>query len=217
MSNASTQPCQVQDCNRERGRHGGLGMCRLHYDRAKAGRPLNPEPKPVYAHCTVGDCEKPTRSAHSPLCEMHYHRQYRHGDVNQTAHEQAPTASHGRRYKTVYDPKHPLAGKWGQVYVHRRVLYDAIGPGYHPCHWCSTPVRFAAKGTSDALIPDHLNNVGDDNRIENLAPSCVRCNTARAAYLKRQALKDAGWFAVNDTVALTGGGRREPLPAWVAA
>src|SRR5689334_2898842 len=40
----------------------------------------------------------------------------------------------------VYRKDHPLADGQGRVSLYRCVLYDKIGPGTHPCHWCQNPV-----------------------------------------------------------------------------
>jgi hypothetical protein len=143
---------------------------------------------------------------------MHYHRQYRHGDVNAVAHKSGVTASMGRRYRTRYAPTHPLASKHGIVYEHRQVLYDAIGGGVHHCFWCGTDVEWAPKGDPKELQPDHLNGDGADNRIENLVPSCRRCNTTRGIQARHDALREAGFWSVNDTIAeLKSGGRAERI------
>ena len=81
-------------------------------------------------HCTVPECDRPTRSAKSPLCSMHYHRQYRHGSAHMVSTGLAKTTAQ-RKYQTQYDPTHPLAMKNGKVYTHRAVLYDAIGERDH--------------------------------------------------------------------------------------
>lgn len=82
--------------------------------------------------CTVPDCEKPLRSPGAIYCGMHYHRWYRHGDVNaRGVGPSAPSASHGRRYKRRFDPTHPMAMKNGSVWEHRAVLFDAIQ--WHGC------------------------------------------------------------------------------------
>lgn len=163
--------------------------------------------------CTVDDCIKPTRSANGTLCKMHYHRWYRHGSTDTAVGTSpTPTASHGRRYKSMTWRHHPLAGKNGKVYIHRVVLYDMIGPGTHPCHWCQTPVTWAPKGTPGILIPDHINGYGDDNRPENLVPSCMSCNTTRGQQARAELLRAAGWWSSHDTIdRLTTGRRREQI------
>lgn len=69
---------------------------------------------------------------------------------------------------------HPVANRSGGVWVHRMVLYDSIGPGPHPCHWCDAPVDWG-----EGLTADHLNWDRRDNRPCNLVPSCMSCNSTR--------------------------------------
>lgn len=160
--------------------------------------------------CAVPDCTKQPRSGSADLCPMHYHRWYRHGSVDLTAHEARISASHGRRYRWRYAPGHALASRAnGKVYEHRMVLYDTIGPGPHACHWCKTQVDWLPKGEPAALQVDHLNGFGDDNHPDNLVPSCADCNIARAMQARADALRRAGWWANHDTIAgLKSGGRR---------
>lgn len=69
---------------------------------------------------------------------------------------------------------HPLANDEGMVAEHRKVLYDRIGPGPHPCHWgCGRELDWGGQGGIQA---DHLNGIKDDNRPENLVQSCQSCN-----------------------------------------
>ena len=157
--------------------------------------------------CSVPDCDKPTRSGKALLCAMHYHRQYRHGDVNKTARDTRVTASGGRRYRWLYLPNHPLSHVGGRVYEHRAVLYDVIGAGPHPCHWCAASVDWLPHGEEGELQVDHLNGIGDDNRPANLVPACRPCNSRRAQQAKSDALRDAGWWSLNDTIASLRPGR----------
>lgn len=163
--------------------------------------------------CSVDDCPKPARSPRATLCAMHYHRWYRHGSVERSATASSISASPGRRYVSLYLPGHPLAGTTGKVYAHRAVLYAAIGGGAHACHWCSAPVRWdATRGEAECLNVDHLNGLGDDNRTENLVPSCPGCNTTRGTQARSRALRDAGWWSKNDTIArLRKSARRAPI------
>lgn len=163
--------------------------------------------------CTVDGCDKPLRSTGAEWCKMHYHRWYRHGSVETVAAGSGVTASHGRRYRIVRKPTHPLASKHGIVYVHRMVLFDAIGYGPHACHWCGVEVDWLPKGDPRCLQADHLNSVGDDNRIGNLVPACGRCNTTRGAQARHDALRDQGWWSQNDTVAHLNRGGRVPRVA----
>jgi len=161
-------------------------------------------------NCTTPECNKPARSPGSTLCPMHYHRAYRHGSVHKVANHSGVTVSHGRRYKTVTAKGHPIARSGGKVYEHRLVLWEAIGPGEHPCYHCQRTVSWDhGKGHPDTLQVDHLNNMGDDNRPENLVPCCTGCNTLRAQQRRSDALRQAGWWSVNDTIAgLKAGGRK---------
>lgn len=206
--------CNVEKCNRK---SDALGMCNMHYQRHHYGKPIDPPAKIEYGTCTTDGCTKVTRSRYSPLCAMHYHRQYRHGSASITATETDVTASHGRRYKTKYAARHPLASKHGIVYVHRMVLFDAIGYGPHPCHWCHVPLNWTAKGEPDAIHVDHLNDIGDDNRIENLAVSCAGCNSARGAQHRHEALKVAGFWSQHDTIARLAKGRANRVNETVVA
>ncbi len=159
--------------------------------------------------CIVPHCDKPSRANLPNYCPMHYHRQYRHGRLEAQANQAGITASNGRRYRSVYRPAHPLAQSNGKVYVHRAVLFDSIGPGPHSCHWCEVELDWLPKGDPAAITVDHLNAVGDDNRPENLVPSCQSCNGARGSQARHDALVAAGWWSEHDTIArLRNGGRR---------
>jgi len=158
--------------------------------------------------CTVDGCEKPTRSNKADWCKMHYHRWYRHGSVDKVATATDVSVYLGRRYRAISRAGHPLATKHGRVYEHRAVLFDEIGYGPHACHWCGDEVDWLPKGDPRELQPDHLNNDGGDNRLDNLVASCRTCNTARAMQRRSQALKEAGWWSNHDTIArLRSGGR----------
>lgn len=85
------------------------------------------------------------------------------------------------RYAYIYlwRPKHPIAGKAGSVQEHRMVLYDAIGPGPHSCHWGCGKSDLEWDGIRGIHV-DHVNGDPSDNCRENLVPSCQSCNKSRA-------------------------------------
>ena len=72
--------------------------------------------------------------------------------------------------------EHPLASEGGGLAEHRKVLYDKIGPGTHPCHWCDVELEW---GGHEGINTDHVNWDKQDNRPENLVPSCRVCNGSR--------------------------------------
>jgi hypothetical protein len=72
----------------------------------------------------------------------------------------------------------PLANGGNVVLEHRKILYDAIGPGPHMCYWgCGKVLEWKGQ---NGLHADHINGDKTDNRRENLVPSCNPCNKARA-------------------------------------
>lgn len=96
--------------------------------------------------------------------------------------EGASRRRHGQgSYRRLRRPDHPLADSNGIVPEHRLVLYEKIGPGAHPCHWCARTVYWNGE---PALVADHLNFLHDDNRPDNLVPACSPCNHQRMPDLK---------------------------------
>lgn len=76
---------------------------------------------------------------------------------------------------------HALA-RGGRLQEHRKVLYDLIGPGPHPCHW--RDVYSCGKdalewGGRGGIFVDHLDGDTHNNSPENLVPSCNGCNIRR--------------------------------------
>ncbi len=84
------------------------------------------------------------------------------------------------KYVQVYDPKHPLAHKAsGQLFVHRQILFNAIGNDGIKCHHCGKDLDWFGTG-QDKVYVDHLNNAPTDNTLSNLTASCPSCNQKRA-------------------------------------
>lgn len=175
-----TMTCQVDVCEREIGRNGARGMCKLHYDRwRKHGDPLAHQP-PRQAStaitCAIDGCQK-GRYQRSLLCSTHHMRRHRYGDplISKDKSGLGWTGSHGYRFRTMHD--HPLANERGHVYEHRVVLYDDLGSGPQACYWCGTTVEWGS-----TLRVDHLDGDKANNTPANLVPSCHRCNCARGRW-----------------------------------
>lgn len=78
-------------------------------------------------------------------------------------------------YRMMRAKGHPVAPPSGIAPIARVMLYDAIGPGPHPCHWCGSYVAWDRGG----LVVDHLDHDPTNDVIENLVPSCNPCNAHR--------------------------------------
>lgn len=123
--------------------------------------------------CRIEGCGKDARYVGDPLCYGHYSRLRRKGHF-----ELEPKRERYRKragYIECKCPGHPMARRSGWTYEHRVVLYDEIGSGPHPCHWCGQALDWCD------IVVDHLNERKDDNRPANLVPSCTFCNRSRGA------------------------------------
>jgi hypothetical protein len=115
-----------------------------------------------------------------------------------------PKRAAGHGYIAAFRPDHPLAQRTGWQYEHRIVLYDMIGAGEHPCHWCGKALSWKINynaADNRGLGVDHLDRDRTNNTVANLVPSCRSCNNARR-------VRDYG--ASRKTVAVDGGFGRTP-------
>lgn len=102
----------------------------------------------------------------------------------------------GKDYKRIYIPEHPLSNSHGMLGLHRAVLFQKIGPGSHPCHWCGKEVSWTnrAGSSSKGLVSDHVDGDRTNNDLSNLVPSCGGCNILRTRGLR---IKDGELYLVN--------------------
>lgn len=154
-------------------------MCNKHYIRwRKYG---NPEYSRIQEICEVEGCN----DQHSALgfCVKHYTRFKKHGSVWETRRAEAGAGNiNYAGYKRITRKGHPIAQSGGRIFEHRYVLYEAIGPGFHPCHHCNKQVSWdysQANNTDLCLVVDHLDFDRLNNNISNLVPSCFNCNSYR--------------------------------------
>lgn len=179
----TTQTCTIEDCEKpQRAR----GWCVTHYWRwSQHGDPRKLVKLPPNDVCDAPDCEKPADSGRH--CGMHRARLTRLGSLDLPPKRQRRTHSHG--YLILRAKGHPTANSRGFAYEHRVALYDAIGPGAHPCHWCGTEVSWDRSYPQhrDGLVVDHLDEDKANNDPSNLVPSCSVCNFQRSSrWVKRQ-------------------------------
>lgn len=174
--------CTVIGCTNEpRRRLNGAPVCRTHEQRfIKRGAFNLPVRTPaIQTVCSVDGCAKPARTRKGRLCEMHYGRWYRTGDFNGREYKRRYINSSG--YVVLSGRDHPLA-RTNRVFEHRAVLYDHLGAGVHPCHWCGAEVSWSAKGNR-RLVVDHLDDNKHNNRLSNLVPACNPCNATRGLFM----------------------------------
>ena len=94
---------------------------------------------------------------------------------------------------------HPISPPSGTVAECRLVLYDKIGPGPHPCHWCAQVIDWMPGNWADpaALVADHLDWNIHNNNPANLVPSCRVCNAHRVEGGGRAPIQEDELFVVH--------------------
>lgn len=179
--------CAVDDCGKP---VDARGYCQSHYRRLmNHGDPLGGKAKRPSGPCEVEGCAEPARRW--GLCSAHSRALRTHGDPTVRVRRKRGTGYVRPDGYVIVGARHPLADSRGLVYVHRMVLYDAIGPGPHRCHWCGVRVQWCiglGPGADGALVGDHLDFDPSNNVIENLVASCNPCNAKR----HRQPLEGGG-------------------------
>lgn len=174
--------CLVEDCEKP---VQARGWCAMHLSRwYRYGDLTTTRRVQTWAGqvCTFPHCGLDVES--KGWCSKHYKRVQIHGDVNvvlQGGRQRKGCLDSGG-YMVIMAPEHPVAATNGMAKVHRMVLFDAIGRGEHPCHWCGRMVSWDARYPSDpqrALVVDHLDFNRTNNDLANLVPSCQPCNFSR--------------------------------------
>jgi len=151
--------------------------CQTHYLRFKKhGDPNKGARFYSTGSCHADGCGRST--ARGRYCTTHRARLDRYGTTELPPRPER--RAHAQGYVLVKRPGHPVAQKDGWAMEHRVVLFDSIGPGEHPCHWCRRPVRWSTGLLRrDSLVVDHLDDGRTNNDLANLAPACVTCNAGR--------------------------------------
>lgn len=140
------------------------------------GRGWNPN----WNICREAGCTRPSRTRRGWMCNAHYQQGRKKGTLRDTSPIVRKT-SHGYLY--MFDKTHPIASDSGHLYLHRKILWDEIGIGWHKCHWCPKEVSWITNLRGQKLVVDHIDNDPANNALDNLVPSCHSCNYGRGIIL----------------------------------
>lgn len=157
------------------------GLCGKHYQRFRTHGTLEKLERSLlpWRQCTIKGCAKPSRTRRGGTCEAHYARYRRNSNYDPPVYGR--WSVNGDGYMMRLDRTHPVAAKSGYLFQHRAVLFDAIGYGPHQCHWCGSPVDWRSPSPRK-LVVDHLDGCKINNEVQNLVPSCHRCNSTRGLF-----------------------------------
>lgn len=146
--------CSVEGCDRSA---HGAGMCRLHWQRWRING--DPEYAPAsYGECIAEGCRKTPRSSRLGLCEMHYYRARRHGDIH--------FVTDTRKAEVLYRA------------AHQRIQTDRGPASSHNCVDCGAQ---AQHWTYDHEDPNELTSpIGLPYTLNagHYHPRCVSCHAA---------------------------------------
>lgn len=175
--------CSITDCAKSL---VARGWCWTHYQSwRRYGDPMTSSQRVNDGPCSVVGCERDAKTR--SLCQMHYNRLRREGTPGEPESRFECQHLSTQGYYVAYDPNHPVSDRDGNIYVHRQVLYDKIGPGHHLCHYCGTEIRWAKGRGGNRLTVDHIDAVKTNNDPDNLVPCCLPCNSRKVRLLETAA------------------------------
>jgi hypothetical protein len=81
-------------------------------------------------------------------------------------------------------PAHPLARRDAWVLAGRRVLWDLLGDGWHPCHGCGEPVSWGETEWVERLHVVRLDGRNGNDDVSNLVAACGPCSRRKSRGLE---------------------------------
>lgn len=172
--------CTVLNCGKPR-RTSRSPYCEMHYYRLRRTGQLTARPQPqrelrralaekdptAILTCSVKECDQPARTG--GMCEKHYTRVLRHGDVHAFTHQRDRNL-----------PRGPANVRWagdgiGYDGMHQRVHAAKGSASSRPCVECGGP---ANQWSYDHADPEE--RMGDKGAysltVEHYVPRCVSCH-----------------------------------------
>lgn len=181
------ESCAVDGClEKPASATSGQTICKIHnarwHKKGTTDGPLIDRNRPIHPQCTVEGCTEKPVTKYSPYCQTHYLKNRRYGDpLWERQIQQRGVNEDGYEWIFVGSEHHLSSGR-SRILYHRFVLFEAIGPGQHPCRWCGRTLEWGCKGAR-MLVVDHVDGDKGNNDIENLVPSCHKCNINRAVFM----------------------------------
>jgi hypothetical protein len=122
--------------------------------------------------CKIEGCGRKAMYREQQVCQKHYFRFMRNGTYERAV-KRMDRRQDARGYWQMYMPEHPLADSTGQVWEHRKIVYERYGDNLPPCELCGKPV------TWKTVHIDHEDENRSNNDPKNLRPLCRGCNVSR--------------------------------------
>lgn len=125
--------------------------------------------------CKIDGCDRAADYIKDQVCQKHYFRFMRYGTYELTMKPRKARRVHSAGYICLFIPDHPLANSTGEVYEHRKVIYDKYGDEIPDCQLCGKETSWHPYTTHI----DHINRNKSDNMECNLRVLCNYCNSQR--------------------------------------
>ncbi|WP_230953529.1 HNH endonuclease signature motif containing protein [Burkholderia cepacia] len=146
-------------------------------------------------NCKIEGCGRKAMYRQQQVCQKHYFRFMRTGNYHLLPKPQRTARRQDSRgYWQLYMPEHPLADSTGQVWEHRRIVYERYGDDLPPCELCGKLLTWST------VHIDHEDENPANNDPKNLRPLCRGCNVSRPLRM--------------NSVNLTIGGVTKTAAAW---